>query len=313
MLRSNAMLASLGFVALLAAAPAKAEQEDKEGGKDLPMVTRYPGSIIDNYGNKEFDEYDLIVGKCSSRNPCKTQHLEGKISWINYTTPAKRSLLEISRNYQQALQKAGFQQIYACHLTDCGTNGEGGAQADEVGFINGWNNRYWVGKLSRPTGDVYVAVNADGPDDGNRENNTHLLVIELKPMEAGMVTVTAAALADDLAKTGHSAVYGIYFDTGKAEVKPESGPALTEVAKLLSQDPSLKLIVAGHTDNVGGFDSNMELSRKRAAAVVQVLAGKHGVAASRLNPQGLGPCAPVASNEQEEGRARNRRVELVKQ
>jgi OOP family OmpA-OmpF porin len=268
--------------------------------------------VIDDFGNKEFDEFDLIVGKCKPDPPgCQTQHLEGKIDWVEYTTPPNRSLLEIIRNYQQGLQKAGFKQIFACHEKDCGTNGEGNSHTDQLGFINGWNNRYWVGKLARPTGDVYAAVNADGPDDGNRENGTHVLTIELKPMEGGLVSVTAAELADELATTGHSALYGIYFDTGKAEVKPESDAALAEVTKLL-QNKTLKLIVAGHTDNVGDFASNMDLSKRRAQAVVQALV-KRGVAASRLNPQGLGPCAPVASNDDDAGRAKNRRVELVKQ
>jgi outer membrane protein OmpA-like peptidoglycan-associated protein len=134
----------------------------------------------------------------------------------------------------------------------------------------------------------------------------------MRPMEGGLVSVTAAGLADDLAKRGHSALYGIYFDTGKAEVKPESEPALSEVAKLLKQDPGLNLIVAGHTDNVGDFASNMDLSKRRAQAVAQTLTTKYGVMASRLNAQGLGPCAPIASNGDDAGRARNRRVELVR-
>lgn len=302
----------VGLMSLFAAAPAAANPEDKAGGKDLPMITRYPGSVIEDFGNKEFDEYDLIVGKCKpDPSGCQTQHLEGKISWVNYTTPPNRSLLEVIRNYQQALQKAGFQQIFACHEKECGTNGEGNAHTDELGFINQWNNRYWVGKLARPAGDVYAAINVDGPDDGNRENNSHVLTIELKPMQGGLVSVTAAELADELAATGHSALYGIYFDTGKADVKAESDATLAEVAKLL-QNKTLKLIVAGHTDNVGDFASNMDLSKRRAQAVVQALV-KRGVAAARLNPQGLGPCAPVASNDDDAGRAKNRRVELVKQ
>jgi OOP family OmpA-OmpF porin len=132
-------------------------------------------------------------------------------------------------------------------------------------------------------------------------------------METGLVRVSAADLASDLTKTGHTALYGIYFDTGKADVKPESEPALAEVAKLLNQQPAIKLIVAGHTDNVGDFASNMDLSKRRAQAVVQALSTKYAVAATRLNPQGLGQCAPVASNDDDAGRARNRRVELVKQ
>jgi outer membrane protein OmpA-like peptidoglycan-associated protein len=132
-------------------------------------------------------------------------------------------------------------------------------------------------------------------------------------MEGGLVTVDAAALANDITNTGHSSVYGIYFDTGKAEVKPESDATLKEIAKLLQQHAGLKLLVVGHTDSVGALAANMDLSKRRADAVVQALTAKYGVAAARLSGQGAGPLAPVASNKTEDGRAKNRRVELVEQ
>jgi outer membrane protein OmpA-like peptidoglycan-associated protein len=127
------------------------------------------------------------------------------------------------------------------------------------------------------------------------------------------VVADAAAFATGLKDTGHVAVYGIYFDTGKSDVKPESDPALKEIAKLLAQDPKLKLYVVGHTDSVGPFEANMKLSQARAEAVAKVLTAKFGVAASRLRAVGAGPTSPVASNATEDGRARNRRVELVEQ
>ncbi len=140
-----------------------------------------------------------------------------------------------------------------------------------------------------------------------------LYVVEIKPMEGGLVTVDAAALGGDITRSGHAAVYGIYFDTAKAEVKPESDAALKEIAKLLQQMPALKLLVVGHTDGVGALASNMDLSKRRADAVVAALTTKYGVAATRLSAQGAGPLAPVASNKSEDGRAKNRRVELVEQ
>jgi outer membrane protein OmpA-like peptidoglycan-associated protein len=127
------------------------------------------------------------------------------------------------------------------------------------------------------------------------------------------MVANAAELSSGLASNGHTVVNGIFFDTGKSEVKPESAAALQEVVKMLQQDPKTKVYVVGHTDNVGSLSANMELSRRRAAAVVQVLTTKYGVAAARLSPYGDGPYAPVTSNDTEEGRATNRRVELVKQ
>ncbi|HXY40029.1 MAG TPA: OmpA family protein [Vicinamibacteria bacterium] len=127
------------------------------------------------------------------------------------------------------------------------------------------------------------------------------------------VTADATALGSDIKSTGHVAVYGITFDTNKAEVKPKSKPTLDQIAALLKQDPALKLKVVGHTDMTGLFDANLKLSQARAESVVQVLVAQHGVAASRLRGYGVGPLAPVARNDTDEGRAKNRRVELVKE
>ncbi len=117
------------------------------------------------------------------------------------------------------------------------------------------------------------------------------------------VVAPAADLSNGLAAAGHVVASGILFDTGKAEVKPESAPALQEIVKLLKQDASLKIYVVGHTGNVGALAANIDLSRRRAAAVVQALTDRYGA----------GPYAPRASNDSEDGRTLNRRVELVKQ
>lgn len=106
---------------------------------------------------------------------------------------------------------------------------------------------------------------------------------------------------------------GNYFDAGKSELKPESDAAVAEIAKLLQGDMTLKVLVAGHTDNVALLDLNMKLSQARANAVVQAPVTRHGITPGRLSAQGVGPLAPVASNDTEEGRSLNRRVELVKQ
>ena len=131
-------------------------------------------------------------------------------------------------------------------------------------------------------------------------------------METGLVTVNADALAKDIARAGHVAIYGIYFDTGKAKIKPKSEPTLKEIAKLLRQNPDLALYVVGHTDSRGGFDYNMDLSKRRAEAVVEALVSEYNINEERLHSYGVGFLAPTVSNETEEGRAKNRRVELVK-
>ncbi len=115
----------------------------------------------------------------------------------------------------------------------------------------------------------------------------------------------------DFAANGSVPIYGIHFDTGKSDLKPESEPTLSEMAKLLKENPLVAVFITGQTDTVGDPASNLKLSQARARAVVDALVQKHGIAVSRLTPFGAGPYAPVASNKTEEGRARNRRVELV--
>jgi OmpA-OmpF porin, OOP family len=127
------------------------------------------------------------------------------------------------------------------------------------------------------------------------------------------VVADASSLATSIKLTGKVAIYGIYFDTGKSVLKPESKGTLEEISKLMKADPNLKLYVVGHTDNTGIYDANMKLSLERATAVVTALVSQYSVNAGSLKACSGGPIAPVASNETEEGRALNRRVELVKQ
>jgi len=292
----------------MASAAALAQRADVEGSKDHPLISRYPGSVITIYSSTEFDEYTLPLGKLQDGQWAKSQHLEGKLTRIHYEVPPQRSELEIFRNYTQALERAGFQTLFSCSGGDqCG-----GGSVGAVGWCGGCSPRELAAKLARPAGDAYVSLYME-QDNSGTPVNIQLDVIEMKPLESGLVVVNAESLAGDITRTGHASVYGIYFDTGKADVKPESEAALTEIAKLLQQNPQLKLHVVGHTDNVGNLASNMDLSQRRADAVAGALTSKHGVAAARLHAVGDGPTAPVASNDSEEGLAKNRRVELVKQ
>jgi outer membrane protein OmpA-like peptidoglycan-associated protein len=161
-------------------------------------------------------------------------------------------------------------------------------------------------KIEKGGGITYVHI--EGFNEGR---NYTVLVVESGTMKQDVVA-DAAALGASIAATGKAAVYGIYFDTDRALVKPESGPSLEEITRLLKQNTGLSLYVVGHTDNVGGLDHNLKLSADRADAVVKALVGR-GIATVRLKAAGVGPYSPVASNRAEEGRAKNRRVELVDQ
>jgi len=293
-----------------------AQDQDVEGSQDHPLISRYPGSYIAKYLTKDFDEFALPLGPVNEENTItKNQHLEGKITRIVYVAPAGRTVLEVFRNYQAALKKGGFETLFTCGPQGCGSTvanayANSGDNGDYWGPEHGIH--YISAKLARQEGDVYVSLLIDnlGPDS---RADAELYVIEVKPMESDLITVNAASLANDINRTGHASVYGIYFDTGKADVKPESDATMKEIAKLLQGDPTLKLYVVGHTDNQGALDLNMDLSRKRAEAVLAALTTKYAVPASKLKAYGCGPYSPVASNDSEDGRAKNRRVELVKQ
>lgn len=321
---------SLLCVVLLATSVAFAQSEDKEGSKDHPLISRYTGSIIKYYDVKQFDEYILALGKVEWErdkdykrvfNFDKSKQLEGRVTRIQYDAPEDRSTLEIYRNYESALKRAGFEILFAGAREELGKDfGEAAYYAmrnvrgDYWHYLCGHveHQRYIAAKLSRPEGDVYVSVFVS-ISIHKRNPVIQVDFIEVKPMETGLVVVNADALAKDIAKTGHVAIYGIYFDFDKADVKPESDPVLKEIAKLLQQNPKLKLYVVGHTDNVGDLTYNMKLSQARAGAVVEELVSKYGVDAKRLKAHGVGPLSPVVSNNTEEGRAKNRRVELVEQ
>jgi OmpA-OmpF porin, OOP family len=186
--------------------------------------------------------------------------------------------------------------------------------AARMGMSDADQPRYILARLSRPQGDLYVGVLvADLEFHNPKRPGAYVAVTEAKPMDSGMITVDASALDKSLETTGKAVIYGIYFDVDKAEIKPESKTQLDEIARLLKQHPDIKLTVTGHTDNQGPAAHNQQLSQRRADAIVAALVTTYGIPAARLTAQGMGSSAPVASNATEDGRAKNRRVELVKQ
>ncbi|HQR45252.1 MAG TPA: OmpA family protein [Thermoanaerobaculia bacterium] len=274
---SKARLALLAV--LLGSGAALAVKPDKPGCDDPALFpTRMPNYRIEACEVKEFAPYAFRVANG------KKQTVEGKLTFVTYAVDDRKddaSGVAVVRNYEAALKKIG-------------------------GTVQGSDPQRWI------TGSVVV----DGKEawaEAEKGNGKIWLRIVEKQAMAQHVVADAASFGNDIRATGHVAVYGIYFDTARAVLKPESTPALQEVARLLAADPSLKLWVVGHTDAVGAIDANMKLAQARAEAVVTALTTTHGIAALRLKGYGVGPLAPVASNDSEEGRAKNRRVELVKQ
>ena len=318
-------------LALLVAAPLGAladDLKDCNGCKDHPLFARYPGSILLGADQKAFEETALPVGvgvrgEGGDSAPPKLQEVRGKRTRLFYFAPAERSGLEVFLNYREALEKYGMTVVWSCADKECGDDFANQAleamhlkldntAESSLGFVNAERPRYLLAKLARAQGDLYVMVMTADKTDLQRPA-TFVVVVETMPMESGMVTVAASALDQSLTRTGKAVIYGIYFDFDKAEVKPASSLQLDEIAKLLNDHADLKLAITGHTDNQGNPDYNQKLSQRRADAIVAALTGNYAVAANRLVAQGLGASSPVASNDTEEGRAKNRRVELVRQ
>lgn len=301
-----------------------------EGVRDHPAIKRYAGSEVSHFEEVAFDEFYLPLGDVSrfdwsgSKSEEKEKELErllsknivkklqGKVYHYVYDGPKGRSTLEVFRNYEKALTDAGYILLYkeeknqeglrrvASFFRTINRRGWGGWEDPE---LHPW---FYLSAVS-PKKDTYIALAVAGRRD---EPKTQLYIIEPREMEMGL---TAADMLERLKTTGHVSIYGIYFDFDKADIKPESEPTLKEIAKFLNENPNINVYVVGHTDNIGKLEYNMELSKRRAEAVVKELTEKYGIARDRLKAFGVGPLAPVATNDTEEGRAKNRRVELVKQ
>ncbi len=252
-----------------------AQEADVQGSKDHTLLSRIPNYYISEQANKDFDSY-------TSPYIDKDNVWEGKLTQTNYSVQEESkefSFIQIVRNYENAVKKLGGKILLS-----------------ETSRLNA--------KIEKDKGVTYVSVEAF--NDGR---NYTLIIVENKPME-NEVTVDAASLNKGISETGKIAIYGIYFDTGKSDIKPESKPTIGEIEKMLKQNLKLKLFVVGHTDIDGSMESNMKLSSDRAASVVKALI-ENGIQASRLKSGGVGPFCPIESNRTEGGKTKNRRVELV--
>ncbi len=308
-----------------------AQKPDSPGSEDHPMVSRYEGSFIDGYEIREFDEFILALGPAARNNegkrvPKELAVLEGQITRILYRGPDARSTLEILRNYQAALETAGFEILYRCG-SDCGNNFAAllygptnmrikNTATSGSAFDLPLNVRYLAAKMTDGARTVHVSLltafdNGFGPL--SKRPVTLLQIIESKAMDTGMVVVDAEAIGKGIDTTGHMAIYGVVFDTDSAAIKPESSPILAEIATLLQSRPSLKILVVGHTDDQGAYEYNLNLSNQRANSVARYLTEKHQIDPGRMRAAGVGFLAPVATNDTPDGRDKNRRVELVKQ
>jgi len=294
---------------------------DLAGSQDHPLLPRYEDAQIIGYSSEAFRDLRLLNAPAKAyggleKNLEATLSAEGRFTRILYRAPAERSPLEVLRNYEQALAERGFQTLFRCDREACGGRNFNHAVTREMALREYQSEQqYLLGRLSRAEGDVlaaiYIVRNAagGGPDRGRAI--VQLEVLEQKPMESRMVVIEAPAMQRELDDKGRVAIYGVFFDHDSDRLREDSRPQLEQIAALLKERPQLRVLIVGHTDARGALEYNRELSLRRARSVVAALSTQYGVAPQRLLAEGVGMAAPLASNASEEGRALNRRVELV--
>ena len=267
---------------LLAAVPAFAQVpgQDDNDCKPSALLSRMPGCGVYECSKKDFDSFDVVINK-----DAETKTLEGEVEQVTLVCPANASQLQLVRNAEAALKKSGYVVVFS-----------GRHQNSDYPALTAHKGAQWIM--------VQTAAFNELPT----YEQTAILVKEM----AQEMSASAQAMSDAIAKSGKLDVYGITFATGQARITPASDQVLTDLLAVLTANPDWRLQIQGHTDNVGDKAANMKLSAMRAAAVATWLSLK-GIDSGRLAVQGYGDTQPVADNTTEDGRARNRRVVLVKQ
>jgi OOP family OmpA-OmpF porin len=307
---------------------------DVPGSQDYPLLGRYQGSEIVGYQVTEYDETTVLDGPFDPVDTSKWagpgfKDVEGRIIFIYYKLPEGRSTLEVMRNYEDSLKSKGFSIAFSCATSKgtCFQSGQpdsgyhlGSAIGDPLqlpklgdDYVNNWfqeGGRYLLARLERPEGAVYVALYLG---ESNQGNVAVAKIVETKEMDTGKIAfISASEMNTALTDNGKVLIYGILFDFDKDVIKPESKPTLDEIGSLLKSNPALKLKIVGHTDNKGTPEYNLDLSERRAANLVIALVSNYGIEVERLSAEG-GMTQPVETNDTDAGRAKNRRVELLKQ
>lgn len=282
------------------------------------IISLYEGSELMYDDNIGFETFYYLTGENSHKA------IDGKINRKFCKAPDAVTPYEIIKNYEKAISAKGGTIIHLSRDAYRYTDEETGSR---VWFMRdlfsnarlkplerGWAyaelpdeaEDYVVGKLATPEHDIFISVAS-----AVIEEATYYTIVTAVAEPMDMDNVTLNILNEGIAQSGRVAIYDIYFDTGKSEVKNESASALRIIADYLKNNSDQKFLIVGHTDNTGDFDANIELSMARAEAVLEKLVSEYGVDASQLKPYGFGSASPQMSNATEEGRARNRRVELV--
>lgn len=297
---------------------------DIDGAYDHPEIERVAGSDIVYFSRTEFDRLTVPTGAHDGDAFESSETLEGEVLKLSYTFDNPDiSTLQIKRNHIDALEARGFEILYADSHDALGSGaGRSFYNASDL-FSRGARDCCRLATRSGNRDLRYIAArSADGSVLAGiaafNERRVPGPAVEIAVVTAAeMATemdhqpLTAGEMETGLIEEGRIAVQDILFEFDSARILPESSDALATVAELMAEATDMALLVVGHTDNTGSYDYNLSLSMARAQAVVDYLTGQHSVAGDRLQAAGAGMIAPIATNRTDEGRALNRRVELV--
>ncbi len=305
--------------------------QDVDGVQEHPMIERYPGQVIQWQKIENFMPYKVPVGPVTGYRTIEEMiETAGRVTRTFYVYEgADRTHAEIWKNFSDGLKAGGFEIIGEGAPTGrAGRNEIGGRSWQEVVFAeNPWSENgapvamltvgtstqgdsaSIVAKKVRAAGTAYVVINIE--QHSADVVGTLIDIIEVEEAETGLVAVDAEAIGSDITEFGRVVLDGIVFEFDKATLLPESAAALGAMAEYLNANPDKSFYVVGHTDLVGTFAYNQELSSDRTRAVIDALINDRGIASDRLESHGVGPLSPVFSNGTDSGREMNRRVELV--
>ncbi|WP_299570122.1 OmpA family protein [uncultured Shewanella sp.] len=296
-----------------------AERDDIEGSQDHPIISRYQGAYITSYQQREHEQVVIPTGVAIDK-VTPVIELEGKGTTIGYQLDNSQSTLQIYKNYLAALTNADFDVLFSCSLETCGSDllydlYSSDANQHRFSPINRTNYsdsdfRFISAKLATPASAVYLFVAIDGAVTSNDTNRIVVDIVEVSEMNEGKVSIDAQYLNNEIAQKGRVVLHGLNFDFNKSTLLPSSTESLTAMVQYLSAHPNQSFYVVGHTDNVGSYDVNTQLSEARAQSVIKALA-ELKVDKSRLYAVGVGPVSPKIANNSKANQAENRRVELV--
>ncbi len=303
--------------------------QDIDGSKDHPIISRYPNSKILSYYERDYNELKFAHKPAKvEQAPTDFIDVKGKHYSIVYELPIGKTTVEAMKNYKDAITNEGGQIIFECSSGQCdGTdawysakffnsiytsNERSGGGVSHYEHFDAFHQtqKYLVSKIETSDKVYFIEIGMT-PKYDEHAVKVCLEIIEQESVELGLIRVNADIIKEKMDKNGRIELYGIYFDTGKADIKESSAAELDEVLKYLIANPEVHIYIVGHTDDTGSLKTNLTLSKERASAVLQYLQSK-GIASSRLMAHGVASFSPVSTNETEEGQQLNRRVELVK-